>query len=96
MKARIADPRRKRAERAGRRAETVALWYLRLKLYRLLARRYRTPAGEIDLFTHAAPTDPCQPTDPCRDRWIVAGIVANNGVRYRASVSGLTATFTPR
>ena len=50
MKARIADPRRQRAERAGRRAETVALWYLRLKLYRLLARRYRTPAGEIDLI----------------------------------------------
>ena len=50
MKARIADPRRQRAERARRRAETVALWYLRLKLYRLLARRYRTPAGEIDLI----------------------------------------------
>jgi putative endonuclease len=46
---RPADPRRQRAERAGRRAETIALWYLRLKLYRLLARRYRTPAGEIDL-----------------------------------------------
>jgi putative endonuclease len=46
---RPADPRRQRAERAGRRAETIALWYLRLKLYRLLARRYRTSAGEIDL-----------------------------------------------
>jgi putative endonuclease len=50
VKARIADPRRRRAERAGRHAETIALWYLRLKLYRLLARRYRTPAGEIDLI----------------------------------------------
>jgi putative endonuclease len=50
VKARIADPRRQRAERSGRRAEAVALWYLRLKLYRLLARRYRTPAGEIDLI----------------------------------------------
>jgi putative endonuclease len=46
---RSADPQRQRAERAGRRAETIALWYLRLKLYRLLARRYRTSAGEIDL-----------------------------------------------
>jgi putative endonuclease len=50
VKARIADPRRQRAERAGRRGEAVALWYLRLKLYRLLARRYRTPVGEIDLI----------------------------------------------
>lgn len=50
MTARIADPRRKRAERSGRRAETIALWYLRLKGYRLVARRYRTPAGEIDLI----------------------------------------------
>ena len=42
-----AHPRRQRAEREGRRAETIALWYLRLKLYRLLARRYRTPAGPL-------------------------------------------------
>jgi putative endonuclease len=56
VKARIADPRRQRAERAGRRAETVALWYLRLKLYRLLARRYRTPTGEIDLIMRRGQT----------------------------------------
>lgn len=43
------DARRQRAERSGRRAEALAAWYLRLKLYRVLARRYRTPAGEIDL-----------------------------------------------
>jgi putative endonuclease len=47
---RAADPRRRRAERAGRRAEAVALWFLRLKLYRLVARRYRAPVGEIDLI----------------------------------------------
>jgi putative endonuclease len=56
VKARIADPRRQRAERAGRRGEAVALWYLRLKLYRLLARRYRTPVGEIDLIMRRGPT----------------------------------------
>ncbi|SDG23344.1 YraN family protein [Pelagibacterium luteolum] len=42
------DPRR-RAERAGRRAETLALWYLRLKGYRILKTRYKSPVGEIDI-----------------------------------------------
>jgi putative endonuclease len=45
-----ASPARRDAERRGRRAEAVAAWYLRLKLYRVLARRYRTPVGEIDLI----------------------------------------------
>jgi len=42
-------PDRQRAEQSGRIAEYVALIYLRLKGYRLLAHRYRSPAGEIDL-----------------------------------------------
>jgi putative endonuclease len=46
---RRADPSRVGAEKRGRRAEAVALWYLRVKGYRLLARRLRTPVGEIDL-----------------------------------------------
>lgn len=41
---------RRRAESRGRRAETRALWLLRLKGYRILARRARTPVGEIDLI----------------------------------------------
>jgi putative endonuclease len=44
-----ADERRREAERRGRRAEAVAELWLRLKGYRVLARRYKTPAGEIDL-----------------------------------------------
>ena len=36
-------------ERAGRFAETLAAWLLRLRGYRILARRYATPVGEIDL-----------------------------------------------
>lgn len=40
---------RRDAERRGRRAEDVAAMLLRAKGYRILARRYRTPAGEIDL-----------------------------------------------
>ncbi len=33
----------------GHLAEHVALWFLRAKGYRLLARRYKSPAGEVDL-----------------------------------------------
>ncbi|MEK0082178.1 YraN family protein [Benzoatithermus flavus] len=40
---------RRRHERAGRLAETLAAWVLRLEGYRILARRYATPVGEIDL-----------------------------------------------
>ncbi len=41
--------RRRAAERRGRLSEALALTYLRLKGYRLLARGYRTGRGEIDL-----------------------------------------------
>ncbi len=41
---------RRRAERRGRRAELLAAWLLRTKGYRILARRYRTGVGEIDLI----------------------------------------------
>lgn len=37
------------AERRGRRAETIVAWLLRAKRYRILQRRFRTPAGEIDI-----------------------------------------------
>lgn len=40
---------RRRAERRGRVGETAAAWWLRLKGWRILARRVRTPAGEVDL-----------------------------------------------
>jgi putative endonuclease len=41
--------KRQRAERGGRRAERVAAWWLRLKGWRILAVRARTPVGEVDL-----------------------------------------------
>lgn len=41
---------RARAEAAGRRAELLAIAALMLKGYRLLARRFRSGAGEIDLI----------------------------------------------
>jgi putative endonuclease len=40
---------RRRAERSGRRAEGLAAWWLRLKGWTILARRLRTPVGEVDL-----------------------------------------------
>ena len=40
---------RQRAHRGGERAEALAALYLQLKLYRILARRFKTPVGEIDL-----------------------------------------------
>jgi putative endonuclease len=44
------NPRRLAAELFGRRGEDIAAWYLRSKLYRVVARRYKTPLGEIDLI----------------------------------------------
>lgn len=37
------------AETRGRRAETIAAWWLRLKGWRILAQRARVPGGEVDL-----------------------------------------------
>lgn len=41
--------RRAQAELRGRRGETLALWYLRLTGWHILARRARTPRGEVDI-----------------------------------------------
>ena len=44
-----ARARRRQTYERGLRAEWVAAWWLRCHGYRVLARRLRTPAGEIDL-----------------------------------------------
>ncbi len=41
--------KRQQAERRGRSAETLAAMYLRLKGWRILARRARVAGGEVDL-----------------------------------------------
>jgi putative endonuclease len=41
---------RRQAERRGHRGETLAAWYLRLHGWMIVARRLRTPRGEIDLI----------------------------------------------
>jgi putative endonuclease len=48
---------RQRAERHGHKSERLAALWLRLKGYRILARRLKTHAGEIDLVA-AAPFGP--------------------------------------
>lgn len=47
---------RYRAEKRGRRGEAVAAWFLRLKGYRILGRRIRTPRGEVDLVARRGRT----------------------------------------
>ena len=41
---------RQRAFRRGHAAELLCLWHLRLRGWRILARRFRVPAGEVDLI----------------------------------------------
>ena len=47
---------RRGAERGGRRAERLAAWWLRLKGWRILAVRARTPVGEVDLIARRGRT----------------------------------------
>ena len=47
---------RRNRERRGRRAESLAALALRLKGYGVLARRLRTPSGEIDLVVRRGGT----------------------------------------
>ena len=48
--------KRQRAERGGRRAERLAAWWLRLRGWRILAIRARTPVGEVDLVARRGRT----------------------------------------
>lgn len=43
-------PDRKKAYRKGKRAERFAALALQLKGYRIAARRFKTPVGEVDLI----------------------------------------------
>jgi len=47
---------RKFNESAGRRGELWAALFLSLKLYRIVARRVKTPVGEIDLIARRGAT----------------------------------------
>lgn len=47
---------RQAAEKRGRGAEALACWYLRLKGWRILARRARVPGGEVDIVARKGRT----------------------------------------
>lgn len=47
---------RREAERRGRGAETIAAWWLRLRGWRILARRARVPGGEVDIVARRGRT----------------------------------------
>jgi len=47
---------RKQAEKRGRGAETLACWYLRLRGWRIVARRARVPGGEVDIVARRGRT----------------------------------------
>ncbi|HXP75508.1 MAG TPA: YraN family protein [Stellaceae bacterium] len=48
--------RRRRAERRGRWAESLCVWSLRLRGYRILARDYRVAVGEVDILARRGGT----------------------------------------
>ena len=47
---------REAAEKRGRGAETLACWFLRLKGWRILARRARVSGGEVDIVARRGRT----------------------------------------
>jgi putative endonuclease len=53
MKAEQVLASRKKAEKRGRRSETLASLLLMAKGYRIIGRRVKTPLGEIDLVARA-------------------------------------------
>jgi len=42
--------RYKKAQKLGKRAEWLASFWLRLKFYRILARNWKSPYGEVDII----------------------------------------------
>jgi putative endonuclease len=47
---------RKAAEDRGRRAETIAAWWLRLHGWRIMGQRVRNPRGEVDIIARRGRT----------------------------------------
>lgn len=51
-----AQRRRQRARRRGRFAELLCCWHLRLRGWRIVARDWRCPSGEIDIVARRGGT----------------------------------------
>jgi putative endonuclease len=67
--------RRQRAQRRGRTAEWLCLWHLRLRGWRIVARGWRCPSGEIDILA--------------RRRGVLAAIEVKSRREFDAAASAL-------
>ncbi len=85
----MVDGRRTR-ERRGRRAETLAAAFLLMKGYRIVARRYRTPSGEIDLVVRRGGTVAFVEVKARADRDIAAAEIA---ARQQRRITAAAAFF---
>ena len=70
-------------EAAGRRAEALAALWLILKGYRILARRFRGPGGEIDLIA-------------ARPFWGTPKLIAFVEVKQRSDRAALNHAISPQ
>ncbi|HRY25838.1 MAG: YraN family protein [Geminicoccaceae bacterium] len=75
---------RQASERRGRRAETIAAWWLAAKGYRVLARRAATPWGEIDLVCRQGA---CVVFVEVKARQSVAAALESLGPRQRRRIA---------
>ncbi len=85
--------RRQRAWLRGRRAEALAAWWLRLKGYRILARGFRVPSGEIDLIARRGRTLALIEVKSRQTRAEAAGAVTP---RQRARIARAAEAFLQR
>lgn len=82
--------RRRKAQRWGQLAELLAACLLRTKGYRILARRYRVPVGEIDLIAQRGRTLAFVEIKARTDH---AEAVAAIGARQRARIERAASQF---
>jgi putative endonuclease len=85
-----ATARRRTAYRRGRWGEVLALWCLRFKGYRILARGYRTGVGEIDIVAVRGRT---LAIVEVKARDSVAGAVEAIGERQRQRIMRAARSF---
>ena len=84
---------RRAAVRRGRRGELRAVWLLRLKGYRILARDLRTPAGEIDIVARRGDTLAVIEVK-WRDSWEDAAVAVS--ARQQARIAAAARLFLAR
>lgn len=86
--------RKREAERRGRRGETVAALLLTLKGYRVLGRRVKTHAGEIDLIARAPSGIVC--FVEVKSRAYLAQAAESLGARQQARIARATELYLAR